>query len=35
MGMSIIPKSPLLSTYKRRLPPPHLNNTTRKKSYHT
>jgi hypothetical protein len=26
---------PLLSTYKRRLPPPHENNTTRKKSYHT
>jgi hypothetical protein len=24
MGMGNIPKNPLLSTYKRRLPPPHL-----------
>ena len=32
MGMGNIPKTPLLSTYKRRLPSPHFNNTQEKKS---
>jgi hypothetical protein len=30
MGMGNIPKTPLLSTYKRRLPSPHFNNTQEK-----
>jgi hypothetical protein len=31
MGMGNIPKTPLLSTYKRRLPSPHFNNTQDKR----
>ena len=31
-GMMHFPKSPLLSTYKRRLSPPHSNNTSRKRN---
>jgi hypothetical protein len=30
--MKHLSKTPLLSTYKRRLPPPHLNNTQEHKS---
>jgi hypothetical protein len=35
MGMKHFPNAPLLFTYKRRLPPPHLNNTQRNKGYTT
>jgi hypothetical protein len=31
MGMGNIPKTLLLSTYKRRLPSPHFNNTQDKR----
>jgi hypothetical protein len=31
-GMNHFPNDPLLSTYKRGHPPPHLNNTTRKRA---
>jgi len=32
MAMKHFPNAPLFSTYKRRLPPPHLNNNTQEKS---